>query len=272
MELFSKDFMLGNFRASDYGLAVGSFSYGGESEDDIYITPSIIEEFIGHNPVPIYLGQKYENKLELSLTVIKNPCVYSDDMNFSEKELRSILRMITGIRGYQWLKLINIEIDDELWYRARVSNIKYKRVGGDVVGIIMEMTCDSLFAWSKEFEIRINAKAGRKFYVFNNTDDLNNYVYPIVEIVSTNDGNISITNVTDNSWTSEIKNLNANEKITIDSQKEIITSSINHDLLLNDFGDLHWFRLIPEKNEYISDKDITITFKYRVPRKVGFTE
>lgn len=271
MELFSKDFILGNFRASDYGLSVGSFSYKGESEDDIYITPSTIEEFIGQNPVPIYLGQKYENKLELSLTVIKNPCVYSDDMNFTEKELRSILRVITGNKGYQWLKLINEEIDNDLWYRARVSNIKYKRVGGNVVGIIIEMSCDSSFAWSKEYIVTINVKAGQKFYVFNNTDDLNNYVYPIVEIISSINGNISITNVEDNFWTSELKNLKTNEKITIDSQREIITSSVNHDLLLNDFN-LHWFRFIPDKNEYISDTDITITFKYRVPRKVGFTE
>ena len=271
MEIFSKDFILGNFRASDYGLMLGSFSYSGESEDELGIVPTIIEEFVGNNPMPIYLGQKYENKLELSITIVKNPCTNQVSMAFTERELRSILRTITGYKGYEWLKVINHEIDDDIWYRARVSNVSYKRVSGNVVGIILEMVCDSAFAWSKENEIRIQSKAGQKFYVFNNTDDLHNYVLPFVEITSSTDGDITITNISDNNWTSEIKNVKANEKITIDSQKEIIESSIEHSLLLNDFN-LHFPRFIEGKNEYISDTNITIIFKYRVSKKVGFIE
>ena len=271
MELFSEDFMLGNFRASDYGLIVGSFSYNGESEDDIYIAPTVIEEFIGHNPIPIYLGQKYENKLSLTLTVIKNPSIYFNDTYFSERELRGILRVITGIRGYQWLKIINEEIDNDLWYRARVSNVTYKRVGGRVVGIILEMVCDSAFAWSNNNEVTIRAKANQKFYIFNNTDDLNNYVLPLIEIVPSSAGDVVLTNATDNNWETTINNVKANEKITIDARKEIISSNTTHDLLLNDFN-LHWIRLVPDKNEYTCNVDATITFKYRVPRKVGFTE
>jgi hypothetical protein len=272
MEIFSKDFILGNFRASDYGLLGNcSFSYNGESEDELGIAPTTIEEFIGQNPVPIYLGQKYESKLTPTLTVIKNPCVYNDNMKFSEKELRSILRIITGFKGYQWLKLINEEIDDDLWYRAKVNNISYQRVGGNVVGVIIFMECDSIFAWSRENEVRIQAKSNEPFYVFNNTDDLYNYIFPYVEITSTANGTVSIVNISDNNWTSEIQNIKTNEKITIDSQKEIIKSSIEHKLLLNDFN-LHFPRLIEGKNEYISNTDITITFKFRVPRKVGFTE
>lgn len=270
MEIFSRDFILGNFRASDYGLVLGSFSYNGESEDEINITPSVIEEFVGHNPVPIYLGQKYEKKLELTMTVVKNPCLNNGDINFTEKELRGILRLITGKKGYEWLKLINDVMDDDLWYRARVSDISYQRVGGNIVGIIINMICDSAYAWSKENDVIVHAKANQKFYVFNNTDDLNNYVLPFVEITSSTASTISITNTTDNSWASEIKNVKANEKITIDSQREIISSNMEHSLLLNDFN-LHWFRLIFEKNEYVSNTDITIRFKYRVPRKVGFT-
>ena len=129
--------------------------------------------------------------------------------------------------------------------------------------------CDSCFAWSEEYDVLVNAKANRKFFMFNNTDDFNSYVYPIVELSSVNGGDIILTNISDNNRNTEIKNLKANEKIIIDSKNEIISSSIDHSLLLDDFN-LHWIRLVPEKNEYVSNVDVTINFKFRVPRKIGF--
>lgn len=270
MEIFYKDFVLGNFRASNYKLLSDcSFSYSGESEDEIGIGSTTIERFIGNNPVPIYLGDKYEEKLKPTIILIKNPCS-NDNLTFDPIELRGILRELTGFKGYEWLRLINDSVKDELWYRAKVNNISYKRVGGNIVGIILSMECDSMFAWSSEYDVTINVKAGEPFYIFSNTDDLCNYVLPYVEIISVSDNTtISIKNVTDNDWISVINNVKSNEKITIDSQKEIISSDTEHNLLLDDFN-LHFFRLIPNQNEYVSDTDITIRFKFRVPRKVGF--
>lgn len=263
--------ILGNFKSSDYGLVIGSFSYGGESEDDIGMNISTIEEFIGYTPVPTYLGQKYTDKLKLQITLIKNPCVFNDNLYFNEKDCRTILRMLNGIKGYQWLKLITHMSGEDLWYKARINNVTYKRIGGHVTGIILDAECDSCFAWSNEYNITVNAKANHPFYIFNNTDDLNNYVYPIISILSSSAGNLSITNISDNNRISQIKNLRPKEKIIIDSKHQIISSSLNHELLLDDFN-LGWFRLVPDKNEYVSNMDITISMNYRVPRKVGIVE
>lgn len=270
IEILNEDLIFGDFRSSDYGLIVGSFSYNGESEDDIGMNISTIEEFIGHNPMPIYLGQEYTDKLKLQITLIKNPCIFHNDIYFNEKDCRSILRILTGLKGYKWLKLITQIVDEDLWYKARINNVSYKRISGHVAGIILDAECDSCFAWSNEYNITINAKANQPFYTFNNTDDLNNYVYPIVSILSSSAGKLTVTNTSDN-WVSEIKNIKSNEKITIDSKHQIISSSVSHELLLDDFN-LGWFRLIPDKNEYISNMDITISMKYRVPRKVGIVE
>lgn len=247
-------------------MIVGSFSYDGDSEDDIGMNISVIEEFIGNNPVPVYLGQKYTDKLKLQITLIKNPCIFPN-LHFYEKDCRTILRILTGIRGYQWLKLTAQILNEDLWYKAKINSVSYKRVGGHVVGIILSLECDSCFAWSKEYSITIKVKANQPFYIYNNTDDLNNYVYPIVCILSSSSGTISITNISDN-WTSEIKNVEVNEKLTIDSQHQILSSNQPHDLLLDDFN-LGWFRLLPDKNEYICNTNITLSMRYRVPRKVG---
>ena len=271
IELLYNDLILGNFRASDYGFIVGSFLYDGESEDDIGMSISTIEEFIGHTPVPVYLGQTYSDKLKPQITLVKNPCVFYDNLYFDEKECRTVLRLLTGIKGYQWLKPVTQKPGEDLWYKARINSVSYKRADGHVAGIILNMECDSCFAWSGEYNITIHAKADQHFCIYNNTDDLNNYVYPMVSLIPSSAGLLSITNLSDNKRISEINHIQANEKITIDSRRQILSSDLPHEALLDDFN-LGWFRLLPGKNEYVSDSDVTVFMKYRVPRKAGFVE
>ena len=266
MEVFGKDLILGEFRLSDYGMMLASFDYNGESEDETGIEISTIEEFIGDNPIPKYLGEKYSNKIKPKVTFIKNPCTFGNNIYFSEKECRNILRTMTGIRGYQWMKVVNDESEDDIWFRSKIINISSRRVGNNIVGLILEMECDSPFGWSSETIIDLNFKAHKSIRVFSNTDDLYNYIYPTVSIKCSSDGDFAMNNITDNRL-SVIKNVRNGEVITINSKAEVITSSMEHDLLLNDFN-LKWIRLKPDANELITNMDAKITLQYRVPRKV----
>lgn len=270
IELFSKDIIWGNFRASDHGLIPASFSYNGTSEDALGMMLSTSEEFVGNSPVPAYLGDKYNGKLEFHVTIIKNPKIFHSHMFFTEKDCRWLLRELTGKKGYQWMKIIMNDLDEDMWYKAKIQNVSYERIGSRIAGLILEFECDSFFAWTPEKNITIRAKANQPFYIYNDSDDLTRYLYPIVFISPSNPGTLLITNVTDNQAT-EIKNVQKNETITIDSQKEIITSNVNHDLLLNDFN-LCWPRLTSGKNEYVTNVNMVIILKYRLPRKVGIVD
>ena len=140
MEVFGKDWILGNFRALNYGLILASFDYNGESEDELGFKTSTIEEFIGNRPVPIYLGDKYEDKLRPRITICKNPCIYSDDqMNFSEKDCREILRLLTGIKGYQWMKIDDPSEEENIWFKAKIVNVSYKRVAFAFIVILFSI-------------------------------------------------------------------------------------------------------------------------------------
>lgn len=270
IEIFSKDIIFGNFRASDYGLIPASFSYKGTSEDEIGMKVSTSEEFLGDSPIPVYLGDKYNSKLNFQVTVIKDPCVFYDNMHFAEKDCRWILRELTSKKGYQWMKIIMNDLDEDMWYKAKIQNISYERIGSRIAGLILEFECDSFFAWTSEKNITIRAKANQSFYVYNDSDDLTRYLYPIVSISPSISGTLVITNITDNQVT-EIKNIQEKETITIDSMKEMITSNVNHDLLLDDFN-LCWPRLTSGKNEYVPNVNMVITIKYRLPRKVGIVD
>lgn len=270
IELFSKDIIWGNFRASDHGLVPASFSYNGTSEDEIGVTITTSEEFIGNSPIPIYLGDKYNGKLKLQVTVIKNPCVFNDNVYFTEKDCRWLLRELTGKKGYQWMKVIMNDLDEDVWYKAKIQNISYERTWSRVIGIKLEFECDSFFAWTSEKNITIHAEANKPFQIYNDSDDFTRYLYPIVSISPSVSGTFVFTNITDNQAT-EIKNVQENETITIDSAKEIIESNMNHDLLLNDFN-LCWPKLVCGKNECITSINAIITMKYRLPRKVGVVD
>jgi len=267
MEVFGSDLILGEFRLSDYGMVLASFEYTGVSDDNLGMTRSTIEEYLGDSPIPVYLGDKYTDKLRPQITFVKDPKMYSGNaMYLSEKECRNVFRTMTGIHGYQWLKVINDDDEDDIWFRAKINDVNVKRVNGKVAGIILMMECDSCFGWSSETNIELSFTANTPIRIHSNTDDLHNYICPVVTIKARTSGNLIITNITDN-WITEIKNVRANEVITIDSKNEIISSSISHDLLLNDFN-LNWMRLLPDENEIKINQNAYVTFTYRVPRKV----
>lgn len=267
MEVFGNDLIFGEFRLSDYGMILSSFEYSGVSEDEVGIVIDTIEEFIGDNPIPVYLGDKYTDKIKLQITFSKDPCMYTgNNIYFSEKECRNILRIVTGLKGYQWLKIISDSDEDDIWYRAKITNISAQKINGKVAGLILQMECDSPFGWSNETVIDLNFKANKSIRIHSNTDDLYNYIYPMITIKFNSEGTFVLNNLTDK-WATQINNVKKSETITIDSKHEIIASSISHDLLLNDFN-LHWVRLLPDENEFITNMDARITFTYRVPRKV----
>lgn len=270
MDLFGRDMIIGDFKLSDYGLVLASFDSGASNaEDELGMDYETIEEYIGHNPVPVYLGAKYQSKLKPQVTIIKDINVNSD-MHFTEHECRDILRQLTGFRGYKNMQIEPYEFDELLYFNVRIIRSSYKKVSGRVVGIILQMECDSQFAWSKEYKISYNLKSEMPIFVHNTSDDLYNYLLPKVIISPSSPiTNLEITNISDNNWTSMISNIGFNEEITMDSKNELLISSNKDRIIMNDFN-MHFIRFVSGQNLIKSNVDVTLTFIFRVPRKVGF--
>lgn len=272
MQVFGDDFLYGDsFRASDFGLVTGSVGDNSSSDDSIAIAPKTNDVFLGENLNANYVSQTYSDHLELEITLIKDPCTYYDDPYFSEHDLRAILRVTTGQRGWQWTRIMPDDdtVDTDLWYRARTTDVTYNRIAGKIAGVTLTLTTDGAAAYSEPKFVTISATSGTSFYIYNDSDDLNNYTLGTWTITASTAGTLTLTNVTDDSWECEYTNLIAAEVLTIDSKREIITSSSTaHDVLLNDTN-LHFPRLLPGKNEYTVDQDCTIFLAYRTARKVG---
>lgn len=257
---------------SNYGLILASFESSNSSDEELGMENDTIEEYVGHNPVPVYLGSSFHSKLCLTAALIKDPNTMNSDKNkyFTEHECREILRQLTGFHGYRQMQVFSLTFDELLFFHIRVTNVKYQKAGGRIAGILLEMECDSPFAWSGEFNYTFHASPSSSLILFNNSDNLYDYLLPKVTITSDADiSNLSICNLPDNNWTTVFKSLSAGEIISMDSRHNLLSSSRPSRVINNDFN-MHFIRLVPGKNEFRVSHDIRITFTYRVPRKVGF--
>jgi len=268
MDLFGKDMIIGNFRLSDFGLMLGAFEANNDDED-LGMDHETIEQFVGHNPVPVYLGSKYNNKLMPQATIVKNPN-YDKNAYFTEHECREVLRQLSGFRGYRKMQIYINDVDELYNFNVRVQKISYRRVGGNIIAIVLNMECDSQFAWSKDFKYSYNVLPSKNLIFVNMSDDLNNYLLPTATITPKSHVNkLRITNLTDNNWTTVLNNVSANETITMDSKNQILLSSVQDRKILNDFN-LHFIRFISGRNELSVNVPCDISFEFKVPRKVGF--
>ena len=267
MNLFGEDAIIGNFQLSNYGLMLGSFESNVNSEFELGMNDETIEKYNGHKPVPTYLGHKFSEKLRPVATLIKNVC--DNDIVFTEHECREILRQLTGFYGYRQMQIYSYEYDELLFFNVRINNVRYKKIGGDTVGIILDMECDSQFAWSKEYKTIYDVKANEIISFYNISDELYDYLKPVVIIKSKDPiTNLEIKNISDNNRVTSIKNISANEVITMDSNKEKLKASTDR-LILNDFN-MNFIRLVGGINKLQVNSNINLEFCYKLPRKVGF--
>lgn len=267
MDVYGNDMIYGDFKLSNYGLMLAAFSL--EDEEELGMDYEVVEEFVGYNPVPLYLGAKYTNKLEPTVTMIKNLCYGEDNPIFTEHECREVLRQLTGFRGYRQMQIFSNSSDELYYFNARTKRVSYRKYGEGVIGIILELECDSQFAWSKEFSYKYTMTANKTNYIINNSDDLYNYLLPTVKItVPGGCSTFIFTNETDNNWESQIKTIANGETITMGSKKNLLESSKSGRYVLNDFN-MHFIRFLPGKNTFKTNVNCDLEFIYRVPRKVG---
>ena len=161
INIFGSDAIIGDFQLSNYGLILASFEDPNSNDEEIGMNHETIEEYIGHSPTPKFLGASFSSKLTPTAVIIKDPClnINEQDKYFTEHECREVLRQLTGFRGYRQMQILPYEFDELLFFNIRVVNVRYQKVGGHVAGIILDMECDSQFAWSNEFNYTFNVSS-----------------------------------------------------------------------------------------------------------------
>lgn len=167
------------------------------------------------------------------------------------------------------LQIVQTDLQD-IYFNCYLTNASTTYIGNYCYGFKFTVECDAPWAW--QIARTYTQKQFNDIWRFYNNSDNTDYTYPILEFklkqYLITDGDISITNITDNNRKFELLNCYPGEVIKVDCQRQIISSSRNR--LLSGFFNKKFFRLLPSQNEIDINGELEyLSLTYSDARKVG---
>ena len=259
------DFKYGERTLSSFGFIICRFDSGGlETIDGVEISFNTVSTLNGqkHN----LISSSYEDCLECVFQICKNPCG-NDNMEISPIVFREISKWLLRKRFLHFKLMSNESID--LYYEAAFTKISRIEIDGKLVGLELTLVTNAPFAYKDKKNIAIKnlEKDGR--HSIHDTSHEEGYIYPIMEVIVNESGDLSIYNAIEDR-TTLIKNCVAGEVITMDYP--VIQSSVSSHNIQNDFN-WNFFRVANtfdnSRNDLTISLPCTIKITYSPIVKVG---
>ena len=227
-------------------------------------------------------GSRYTEQVELQITMVKK-----DYTDFTREDKREALRWLSANKEASWLQLYDDEGGEIIEFFGRFTSVEEKTADSRTIGIVAVFTSPFPYGFSPLREINQTFIGSETVRIQNDTDALDEYVYPYFTIVSNEEiTQLSIKNKNTNT-TVFIKDLKANETLTLDNENKLaFTDRENREpefyIGNHLYGDVDGFitnypvfiELIPGINELFIDTGTTsceceYSFSYRYPIKLG---
>ena len=261
--MFTTDFIFDGKRASDYGLITCSFDgerqpvTGGEVEFEVVKPPD--------NDKFEFYGAQYTAPLEWNISVMKNPCLYTEDNTYiSNEEERMIYKWLQRRDGYHWLCFCEQYEDAEVYFNVKINIIPHY-IGGKTAGLDLTITADSAFGYT-DLKKKVGTLSSSSPFTFYIDTDTTNYLLP--EIYIAGSGSFYISN--DSDPVRSKKNNKAAEFTNVSG-----TMYMNSEYGILDGTDLSNFncrflRLVDGKNVFTtnSTSNIKLEILYREVRRI----
>lgn len=147
---------------------------------------------------PNYFYDKWSDTLSLEFNIIKNPCNYEsqNDLEITEEEIREITRWLTSSHYPDWLKCTGLD-GRIIRYKGWFNNIETFAVSHTVYGLKLYFKCTTAFGYTEEMTNEITVSSYDTLFVNNDSDELESYCYPTLEIYPNANGEIYICNLDD---------------------------------------------------------------------------
>ena len=221
MSVYQRKFGYLNRFNTDFGLQVVAFDPDdGEMDSYLSVESVFTDKFDGTRRYDY--GAKYKETSMLYITMVKNN--YAD---FSRTELREVLGWLTGLRKVSWLDLYNDD-DGKISYSflGRVTDVKLQKMDARVIGIKVEFTSVSPWAFSSVQKIELTLNGNKTLVpVCNYSDEYSLYLHPNITFVNKSEnGSLNIFNRTTGEETI-INSLAMNEKVVLDTNKIIYSDN-----------------------------------------------
>lgn len=267
------DFEYANKRLSDFGCVLCSFD-GGSSLEDVDIGCDITFTTIKNNHTSVHskTSTSYDNVYTTPFDIMKNPCMYTNDMYFTDLEAREITKWLNR-REYHKFKLYNPDFNVMDYYYYGSFNVKQKMMNGKILGFSLTFTSTSPYAFGENVELKYMLMNQNDSFILYGDSDEYGIIYPKLEIKCLSSGDLLIKNEATGSIL-DIKKCEYGETITIDGEYKVIyTDSETHSSTLpNDFEYEYLDILVDEpeiENKYTVNLPCELTISYSPIRKIG---
>lgn len=226
------EFTYDGIHSGTYGLKIASFN-SDVMEEASYVVPNINTAKSAKSQRFFYLDATLDSPPTYEFSVVSESTIH-------ETTLRDILKWLDSRKGFKELIIMQPAFDG-LIYKCIFSVTSIIYHSGNCVGLNLLATFDSPYQYGTPIEVNVFGNgAVQDIYIFNDSDNVDEYIYPKVEF-DTSDGNITIVNMTDDkSREFKFEGLNANTTYAVDNELKIITGSGSD--LLSKFSK-KWLRL-----------------------------
>lgn len=212
-------------RSIVYGLMVADFNSQNIGEITAY-NATLHANKVGAPHRFMYNGLTFDDMPEQTISVIS-------EYPISDTTRREILRWLVGRKGFKRLIVHKPDLAD-YYFNCVFTNANIIYVNGVCHGFRLTARFDSIYARKSPTVLELTGNGLSQTVTISNISDIvDDYVYPTVDFTSaaTVDGkNIRIINNTDSPTRAfEFTGLSTNERIIVDNEAKIITSSTTNE-------------------------------------------
>lgn len=244
--MYALDFEYDNRYLSDYGFIICDFnSSSGANIVDAgsKITFNTVMQNKGSKHSLI--GTQYDECITTTFDICKNPDVY-DELEISNDEYLELVRWLNRKKFYK-LHIIDDDHEIEPCFFEASFNISKIKIGEILYGLELEMTTNKPFGYGIERKITNTFTTSLTSFVINDYSNEVGYIYPTLNIICNQSGNLRITNDLTGSST-YIKGCSKDEVISINGETHAITTSNSSHDIYNDFN-YDYFKIGNEINK-----------------------
>lgn len=197
-----KDFTFMGKKLSDLSVKYVSVDFDGDADVNMAMDRDMETGDSNRYKVePNYFYDKWNDTLEFELDIIKDPCKFTNqnDAVITKSERREITRWLTSSHFPEWLTFSGTDdsADDTIRYFGWFNNIESYSVNAQTFGLKLYFKCTTPFGYTDNITTNVVCTTYKNILIANNSDELNSYVYPSIDLIPKANGDIMICNMSD---------------------------------------------------------------------------
>jgi len=225
MNFYGETFIFDSTMSESYNLRIFDFNPSNPSNGDAGGDASIYEKWLYRREKPYFYGRYYQSPLEFDFTVGSYAAIDGETRN-------AIEAWLLGRATYLPLRIVQDDISN-IVFNVIITKSSHIYVGNLAYSLTLHARCNSPWAYFTPRQKKLTFISGSANDTFDyvNSSSYSGYNKPeITFTMGSRGGNFSLYNASDISGsqigiTSTFTGLQANEKITLDCDRGVITSS-----------------------------------------------